>query len=174
MVFLGLKRAESLSTRGSGTLTTAVCTSKRPPPVIWPTGRLPRVSALKIVVLPDWGSPMIPRRMMADYRWRMADGSAHAAARTICHSPSALFSLTRVYAYLILPRPCRGGGMAYAVVSKTTVLTDVRVRLPPSAQQRDGAEPSRFFLAQALYHRRLGFPFTPLRFLGPIPPRPPA
>src|SRR3989337_1827932 len=64
MVLRGLNRAERLSTRTSGAGTTAVCTSKRPPPVIVPTGRSPRVRALKMVVLPDWGRPMMPSFMV--------------------------------------------------------------------------------------------------------------
>src|SRR5512141_1672695 len=58
MVFFGLNMPESLSTRRSGTSTTAVWTSIRPALAV--VGVLPRVTALKIVVLPDWGKPMIP------------------------------------------------------------------------------------------------------------------
>src|SRR6266498_2061045 len=58
MVFFGLNIAESLSTRGSGTSTTALWTSKRPAEAV--VGVLPRVNALKMVVFPDWGNPMIP------------------------------------------------------------------------------------------------------------------
>jgi hypothetical protein len=32
-------------------------------PLAWPVGWVPRVRALKRVVFPDWGKPMIPRRM---------------------------------------------------------------------------------------------------------------
>src|SRR5512139_3429632 len=52
---------ERRSTRGSGTSTTAVCTSTRPPLIV--VGWLPRVRALKMVVFPDCGSPIIPRRI---------------------------------------------------------------------------------------------------------------
>src|SRR5690349_15060135 len=58
MVFLGLNISESLVTRGSGTSTTAVWTSNRPADAV--VGVFPRVKALKIVVFPDWGNPMIP------------------------------------------------------------------------------------------------------------------
>src|SRR5512140_3728002 len=58
MVLRGLNMAESLSTRSSGTSTTAVWTSNRPAEAL--VGVLPRVTALKMVVLPDWGKPMIP------------------------------------------------------------------------------------------------------------------
>src|SRR5512143_3947283 len=50
--------AESLSTRTSGTSTTAVWTSMRPALAV--VGAFPRVTALKIVVFPDCGKPMIP------------------------------------------------------------------------------------------------------------------
>src|SRR5512140_3569242 len=58
MVFFGLNMAESVSTRGSGTSTTAVWTSMRPALAV--VGVFPRVTALKIVVFPDCGNPMIP------------------------------------------------------------------------------------------------------------------
>src|SRR6266508_6709674 len=58
MVFLGLNISESLVTRGSGTSTTAVWTSKRPAEAV--VGVSPRVNALKIVVFPDWSNPIIP------------------------------------------------------------------------------------------------------------------
>src|SRR5690349_7498968 len=58
MVFFGLNISESLVTRGSGTSTTEVWTSKRPAEAV--VGASPRVIALKIVVFPDWGNPMIP------------------------------------------------------------------------------------------------------------------
>src|SRR5512138_789215 len=63
MVLRGLNIAESLSTRGSGTSTTAVWTSKRPAEAV--VGVSPRVKALKIVVFPDCGSPMIPSFMLS-------------------------------------------------------------------------------------------------------------
>ena len=50
--------AESRSTRASGTSTTAVCTSMRPALAV--VGVLPRVSALKMVVLPACDNPMMP------------------------------------------------------------------------------------------------------------------
>src|SRR5208337_2950969 len=62
MVFLGLNMAESLSTRRSGTSTTAVWISMRPAEAV--VGALPRVRALKMVVLPDWGKPIIPNFIM--------------------------------------------------------------------------------------------------------------
>src|SRR5215211_4403363 len=58
MVFFGLNISESLVKRGSGTSTTAVWTSKRPAEAV--VGVSPRVNALKMVVFPDWGNPMIP------------------------------------------------------------------------------------------------------------------
>src|SRR5512135_2593313 len=58
MVFFGLNMAESLSTRSSGTSTTAVWTSMRPALAV--VGVFPRVTALKMVVLPDCGKPMMP------------------------------------------------------------------------------------------------------------------
>src|SRR5512143_3831864 len=58
MVFFGLNISERRVTRGSGTSTTAVWTSKRPAEAV--VGAFPRVTALKMVVFPDCGSPMIP------------------------------------------------------------------------------------------------------------------
>src|SRR5512136_516246 len=58
IVFLGLNMPLNLSTRGSGTSTTPVCTSMRPAEAV--VGVLLRVSALKRVVLPDCGRPIIP------------------------------------------------------------------------------------------------------------------
>src|SRR5574338_1685759 len=58
MVLRGLNISERKVTRGSGTSTTAVWTSKRPAEAV--VGVSPRVSALKRVVFPDWGKPMIP------------------------------------------------------------------------------------------------------------------
>src|SRR3989304_117247 len=60
MFFLGLNMRESTSTRGSGTSTTAVCTSIL---AVAPVGWVARVSALNNVVFPDCGRPIIPRRM---------------------------------------------------------------------------------------------------------------
>src|SRR5215207_1850091 len=68
MVFFGLNISESLVTRGSGTSTTAVCTSKRPAEAV--VGVLPRVSALKMVVFPDWGNPIIPSFILSFYMGR--------------------------------------------------------------------------------------------------------
>src|SRR5512142_2227348 len=65
MVFLGLNIFERMSTRVSGTSTTAVWTSKRPAEAV--VGVLPRVRALNMVVLPDWGNPMIPSFMFSFY-----------------------------------------------------------------------------------------------------------
>src|SRR5450759_285740 len=62
MVFLGLNRTDRRSTRGSGTSTTAVCTSIRPDAA--PVGWAPRVRALKRVVFPACGRPKIPRRIL--------------------------------------------------------------------------------------------------------------
>src|SRR5512141_3104234 len=62
MVFFGLNMAESLSTRASGTSTTAVWTSIRPALAV--VGVFPRVTALKIVVFPDCGNPIIPSIML--------------------------------------------------------------------------------------------------------------
>ncbi len=61
-VFLGLYISTMRSTRGSGTLTTAVCSSN------WPletaaVSRFWPVRALKRVVLPLFGRPMMPKRM---------------------------------------------------------------------------------------------------------------
>src|SRR5574340_61713 len=58
MVLRGLNISERRSTRGSGTSTTAVCTSMRPALAV--VGVWPRVSALKIVVLPACDNPMMP------------------------------------------------------------------------------------------------------------------
>src|SRR5574342_64539 len=58
MVLRGLNISERRFTRWSGTSTTAVCTSNRPAEAV--VGALPRVTALKIVVFPDCGKPMIP------------------------------------------------------------------------------------------------------------------
>src|SRR5512136_1968484 len=62
MVFLGLNMADNLSTRASGTSTTAVWISILPAEAV--VGALPRVTALKMVVLPDCGKPIIPNFMV--------------------------------------------------------------------------------------------------------------
>src|SRR6185503_8738549 len=67
MVFFGLNIFESVVTRGSGTSTTAVWTSNRPAEAV--VGVLPRVSALKMVVLPDWGNPIIPSFIHSFLTW---------------------------------------------------------------------------------------------------------
>src|SRR5512144_2289174 len=90
MVFLGLNISESLVTRGSGTSTTAVWTSKRPAEAV--VGVLPRVNALKIVVLPDWGSPMIPSFMFS-----FSVGRVDHTVPAVHGPPSLTFVLRVVY-----------------------------------------------------------------------------
>src|SRR5437773_1684228 len=66
MVFLGLNIRLKMSMRGSGTGTTAVKTSSLPL-LTAPVGRSLRVSALKMVVFPLFGRPMMPSRMECSY-----------------------------------------------------------------------------------------------------------
>src|SRR5688572_29131840 len=80
MVFFGLNISDSLVTRGSGTSTTAVCTSKRPAEAV--VGVLPRVRALKMVVFPDWGNPIIPSFILSLYVGRIVPFGD--ASRPIC------------------------------------------------------------------------------------------
>src|SRR5258708_38024884 len=69
-----------MSTRGSGTGTTAVNTSILPL-LTAPGGRLLRVSALNIVVLPLFGRPIIPNRI-DQLSWLIAVLSWQSIAQT--------------------------------------------------------------------------------------------
>src|SRR4030095_11668228 len=152
MVFFGLNIFESVVTRGSGTSTTAVWTSKRPAEAV--VGVLPRVSALKIVVLPDWGNPIIPSFMFSFCRgagWHPARFKADYQS-----APRNLFDFVvkrdtiSLYKILLdlrlrsgiladaplkrdLRQPGRSGGIGRRARLKIVFPPGMRVRFPPSA-----------------------------------------